>query len=468
MDNVKIPPQAIQLEEAVLGAIMLDREAIIIASDILTPESFYVPKNAIIFSSCFNLYKRSEPIDLLTVTQELRSTNELEQVGGAYYVTMLTSNLTSAANVEFHARIIYEAFLKRQLIKISHELERKAYEDSTDCFELINETDSAIFNLTQNIGGDYNSTIPELYLQQIKRCENKKEGVTEGYLFGSGEIDNLINGLKKQELMIIAARPGMGKTAFSLTIAKNLSLSQNIPVAFFSLEMKRQALCSRFTSLLTDIPLNYLINSDVRGVMFTKMMEKQPHAMRTQLNIDDQGGITITQLRSKVRKYIKKYKVQVIFVDYLQKMHGENLKGKSKAQEIDEIASGLKNIAKEFDIPVIALAQLNRDVEKRENKRPQLSDLKESGGIEQEADIVAFIYRPEYYQIKEGINGTPLVDGYTEFIIEKNRNGALGTASLIFKKELTRFQDMGNTQYESTGQYTAPINYSELTKDELF
>lgn len=457
----KLPPQVLELEESVLGSLMIDKAAINIVYEILTPECFYKDAHLNIYKAIVTLYQKREPIDLLTVTQELREQGILEIVGGSFFISQLTMRLTSAANVEFHARIIKEKYLQRQMIRIGNVIIQKGYEDTTDVFELISEADKAIFDLTKDSAGNYENTIGELYNIQIKNCENKKEGTVEGYLTGLKEVDRLIQGIKKQELFIIAARPGMGKTSFALTIAKNLASLQNIPVGFFSLEMKRQALCARFTSLITTIPIEFLINNDVRNSMFDRLMLGKPKAEKTKLVIDDQGGLTCLQLRTKIRNMIKKHKIEVVIVDYLTKMKGENVKGRSDASIVDSIASGLKDIAKEFDLPVICLAQLNRDVEKRPDKRPQLSDLKESGGIEQEADLVGFLYRPEYYGEKPLTEDkVPMPTGYTEFIIKKNRNGALGTGNLIFKNELTRFEDF--SPYSDHSTYDVDVTNKDL------
>ena len=462
----KLPPQNMELEEAVLGGIMLDKDAIGIVIEILTPESFYKDAHTDIFKACCNLYSRGEPIDLLTVTQELRRLEILELVGGAYFITQLTTRLTSAANIEFHARIIKEKHLQRCLIKISNETIRNSYEDSTDVFDLIDKTESAIFNITKDLTTQNEANVGDLVFQKIKQIENHKEGDIVGYLTGLNAIDSITLGIKKQDLVILAARPGMGKTALALTIAKNLAVDQNIPVSIFSLEMGKPALTDRLISLNSEIPLKFIINNQVTGSLFQKLMIDYPLFTKAPLFIDDQGGISINQLRSKVRRHISKYGTELIIVDYLQKLRGNgDRKNGTREQEINEIVSALKNIAKEFDIPVIALSQLSREVEKRSDKAPQLSDLRESGAIEQEADKVWFLYRPGYYEIeKDSSTGEPVLPGECEIIHAKHRNGALGTEKAMFLKDYTKFVNLGSFQEQS---FTSAQNISQYVTAEL-
>ena len=310
----KLPPQVIELEESVLGGIMLDSSAMGVAIEILKPESFYKDAHLTIYKAMYRLYAKSEPIDLLTVTQELRESGELDHVGGAYYVTQLTTRLTSAANIEFHARIVQEKYLQRSLIKISNESIRGAYEDDVDVFDLIEKHENDIFHLTRDNFSKKESKIGELYLQKLKDIENKKEGEIEGIATGT-IIDSVTLGWKKQELIILAARPGMGKTAMVLGWAKNIGIDQNIPVMIYSLEMGELALMSRLMAQVSDIPLRYLINNDVRGVLFEKLMYDLPIVKKAPLYIDDQGGLTVMQLRSKVRRHISQYGIQMIIVD---------------------------------------------------------------------------------------------------------------------------------------------------------
>lgn len=464
----KIAPNAKELEESVIGALMLDRDAMHVVHPILSKEMFYVPVNVLVYKAIHDLFVNREAIDIITVTQKLRSNGDLEAVGGAFAVMQLTNRMTSAANVEFHARIVKEKYLQRQLIKISEQILTKGYNDTTDVFELRDEAEKAIFDLFKDNQGKQESSIAELFHEQTKRIENKKHNEVLGYLTGAKSLDNLLQGIKKQELVILAARPGMGKTSFALTIARNLSTIQNKSVAFFSLEMSSEALCSRFTALHSNIPLSYVINSNVEGVMFEKYMKSVPDVNKSKLYIDDQGGITVMELRSKIRKMVQKYGVEFVFIDYLQKMKAENIKGRSRDNEITEIASGIKDLAKEFDMPIVALAQLSREVEKRTVKRPQLSDLRESGSIEQEADIVCFLYRPDYYGVTTDSDGNALHNGQTEVIIEKNRNGSLGTAQMIFKGDITKFEDLPSG-YESQGEYSVygkDVNNKMLGEDE--
>jgi len=456
--EAKLPPQVIEIEESVLGGIMLDKDAIGLVVEILNSDSFYKDSHKIIFKAMYNLYSKGEPIDIITVSQQLREQGDLEKVGGSVYVMQLTNRLTSGGNIEYHARVVKEKQIQRSLIKIGSKVVIDSYEDSNDVFDLIESTETDIFNLTKDIFSKSESAIGDLYFKKIKQIENRKEGHVEGYLTGIQAIDTMTMGIKKQELVILAARPGMGKTSLALTLASNMAVEQNIPVAFFSLEMGEMALTSRLMSFNSSIPLKFIINNNVTGTLFQKLMEDLPKIKNAPLFIDDQGSISINQLRSKVRRLINKNHIEFIFVDYLQKMRGDDNKKGNREQEINQIVSGLKNIAKEFDIPVMALSQLSREVEKRSDKAPQLSDLRESGSLEQEADLVIFTYRPGYYKLDVDSNGESIQEGETEIIFAKNRNGSLGANKMLFIKEYTKFIDIGSQEQQ---KYTSSQNINQ-------
>jgi len=463
---IKLPPQALDVEKVVLGALMLDRSAYDLVINILTAKMFYSEIHGFIFTAIQNLASERKPIDIMTVSAQLESDGYLMACGGRMAIMEFTTRVNSAANIETHSMIIKEKFIKRELIAIGQRLQVRGYEDTTDVFELQEEVEKRLFELFKQKGGKEEKHIFELYTQQIKRIEAKKDGEIEGILTGLRSLDNILQGVKKQNVIILAARPSMGKTALALTIAKNIATDQKIPVAVFSLEMSMRELCNRHTSLLSSIPLSYIKNSNVRGVMFDKMMTDLPRVKESQLFIDDEGGITIMQFRAKVRKLVKKHAIEIVIIDYLQLIKPEKPKGSTNA-EITEVSNGIKQIAKEFDIPIIALAQLSRDVEKRGgDKRPVLSDLRDGGAIEQDADIVGFLYRPDYYQITTDENNAPLQEGFTEIIIRKNRDGDLGTANVRIVKDYTRFEDLQMYEERDFHTYDVDITNKEMGESE--
>lgn len=459
----KLPPQVLELEESVLGAIMLDKEAINTVVEILQPESFYKDAHLTIFKAMISLYTKSEPIDLLTVTQELREQGNLEIVGGAYYITQLTSRLTSAANVEFHARIIQEKYIQRQLIRISNETIRFAYEDTSDVFELLDKTERSMFELTNGLMNKQNRSISDLLIQSIKELEKVKENPNDltGVPTGFAQLDRLTSGFQKSNLIIIAARPGMGKTAFVLSLARNMGVDYKRGVAIFSLEMSSIELVNRMLSIESQIPGQVIRDGKLDKAQWEQLMSKITRLNQAPIFIDDTPQLSVFELRAKARRLKLQHNVSLIVVDYLQLMRADqsNNKNGTREQEISYISRSLKALAKELEIPVIALSQLSRDVEKRTNsKKPVLSDLRESGSIEQDADMVMFLYRPEYYQLATFDDGTP-TEGMAEIIIQKHRNGALGEIRTRFIKEYALFTDSGLHGYEESS-YSGGNNYS--------
>lgn len=445
-------PNVEELETAVISAIINFKDAMDIAVEILKPEMFYSGVNQLIYSACYEMYRNNSPIDLLTISNQLNHNQTMASVGGIGTLLEISQKTSSPANIKYHSIVIKEKYLLRELIRISEDLSSKCYNPSSDVFDLIDEAESSIFDITKDNSLRQEVKIGDAYHQQIKYLENVQDGNVEGILTGLSAIDNVLNGIKKQNLVIIAARPAQGKTSLALTIAKNLCINQNIPCGFFSMEMSVQELTSKFTSLNSGIPLNYLVNSNVKGRMFELMMESAPSVYKAPLYINDAPALTIMQLRHNARKMVIKYGVKVIFVDYLGLMKAETSKGKTRENEVSEISSGLKAIAKELDIPVIALSQLNRATEGQEGKRPELRNLRDSGSIEQDADIVMFLFRPEYYglDVQE--------KGYSEILIKKHRNGAVGDVALRFVPELTKFEDL-NRPYAVYGE---DINNKEL------
>lgn len=446
MEMGKIPPQATELEEAVLGALMLEKDALTEVVDILKPESFYSEKNSLIYKAIVMLFTNSDPIDLLTVTNQLRTTGELELVGGPLYITKLTSKVNSASNIEYHARVISEMSIKRELIRISSEIGKDAYEDTTDVFELLDKTQQAIFEVSEsNIRRNYEG-MPSLMKQAVDLLESKKDqkdgltGVPSGFM----ALDRVTNGWQPSDLIIIAARPGMGKTAFTMSALRNAAVDHNQAVAFFSLEMGGVQLTNRLISAEAELESDKLRKGNLEDYEWTQLHQRIRKLSNAPIFIDDTPGLSILELRAKCRRLKAQHDIQIIVIDYLQLMSGDTAakKAGNREQEIASISRALKGIAKELSIPVIALSQLSRAVESRGgDKRPQLSDLRESGAIEQDADQVMFLYRPEYYKMNEFPDGTPAM-GIGEVIIAKNRHGSTSDVKLKFIGKYTKFMDV--------------------------
>ncbi len=456
----KIPPQAKDLEEAVLGAIMLEKTAFDTVIEILKPECFYVEAHQRIFKAMQSLANKSQPIDILTVAEELKSKEELEMVGGAYYVTKLTNSVVSAANIEAHARIILQKFIQRELIRISGEIIGDAYEDSTDVFDLLDDAESKLFEITNNHLRKNFDTIDSVLVKTIQRIEDlrhKNEDVT-GVPSGFTHLDRVTYGWQNTDLIILAARPAVGKTAFALNLARNAAMhpSKPTPVALFSLEMSAGQLVQRILSAESEIWLEKI----ARGKLEEHEM-KQLYARGIQrlaqapLFIDDTPALNIFELRAKCRRLRNKHNIGMIIIDYLQLMSGtgEN-RSSNREQEISNISRNLKGLAKELNVPIIALSQLSRAVEQRGAKEgsriPQLSDLRESGAIEQDADMVMFLYRPEYYDVTTSAEGEN-IKGLTEVKIAKHRNGSLDTVKLKALLHIQKFTNWDEDPYSGIG-----------------
>ena len=441
----KVPPQALELEEAVLGALMLEKDALSSVIDILKPESFYKNAHALIYDAIRTLFNESQPVDLLTVTNQLRKDGTLEEVGGAYAVTTLTTKVNSAANVEYHARIITEMSIKRELIRVSGEIQQDAYEDTTDVFELLDRTESALFEVSeQNIRKNYEdmSTIMNEALSELEARKEHKDGLT-GIPTGFSALDRVTSGWQKSDLIILAARPGMGKTAFVVSAMRNAAVDFKKPVAIFSLEMSSVQLVNRLISAEAELEGDKIKKGNLAEHEWQQLIHKTKKITNAPIFIDDTPALTILELRAKCRRLKSQHDVQLIIVDYLQLMSGDSSRGAgNREQEIASISRALKGLAKELEVPVIALSQLSRAVETRGgDKRPQLSDLRESGSIEQDADIVMFLYRPEYYNITEDEQGMPTT-GLGQIIIAKHRNGSLENVDLKFIGKFTKFTDI--------------------------
>lgn len=436
----KLPPQAIDLEESVLGAIMLDRDAMDVVANILVPDSFYKNENGMIYSVMNEMYQNNKQIDLLTVTSELRKCGKLELIGGAYYITLLTTRLTSAANVEAHARIVQEKYMQRRLIQIANDILKKAYDNTADVFELIEYADSQIFNLTNNIADSKTELLPDAFVKLIDEIVDFNPATdTVGTPTGFPGLDKIISMLQKTNVYLIAGRPGMGKTSLALNIAEHIGIELQIPCAFFSYEMNTKQLVQKVVSSRYKIPLHKIKDYDKSVVEI--MMEQSMYGKMTQsqLIFDDGVNTNILGLRSKVKKLKKLFGIEGIFVDYVQLIPELGGGNSIREIEISRISRGLKLIAKEFDIWVIELSQLNRESEKT-NSKPKISQLRESGTLEQDADVIIFPYRPEYFGIQSFEDGST-TDGRAEIIISKNRHGSVDSYINNWYKNFNRFSD---------------------------
>ncbi|MFN4253554.1 MAG: replicative DNA helicase [Saprospiraceae bacterium] len=442
----KLQPQALPLEEAVLGALMIDREALPIVMDILRPETFYLEAHQLVYRAIVRLFERSHPVDMLTVTEELRKGGDLDKIGNAYYLAELTNRVASAANIEYHARILAQKHIQRELIRVSTRTIRDAYEDTTDVFNLLDEAEKGLFSITQNnLSRTFESmgSLASRVLKQVEDLSKKSDGLT-GVPSGFTDLDRLTAGWQSSDLIILAARPGMGKTSFVLACALNAAKDFGKPVALFSLEMANAQLVQRLLSMESEIPANKFRNGKMEDYEWQQLQVTVEKMNAVPIFIDDTPGINVFELRAKCRRLKMQHDIQMVIIDYLQLMTGtsENNRNGNREQEISSISRALKGMAKELNVPVIALSQLSRAVETRGgSKRPQLSDLRESGAIEQDADIVGFIYRPEYYQILEDENGQSL-KGVAEIIIAKHRNGALDTVRLKFTDTFAKFGNL--------------------------
>ena len=445
LEHGKVPPQATDLEEAVLGAMMLEKDAVSAVIDILKPEVFYKEVHQKIFAAILRLFTKSEPVDILTVTNELKNTGELEMVGGPYYITMLTSRIASAANVEYHARILLQKHIQRELITISSDIIKDAYEDTTDVFDLLDKAEQGLFSVSEaNLRRNFED-MPSLLKQAIADIESAKNsdlpfrGVPSGYT----DLDRVTTGWQKSDLIILAARPAMGKTAFALSMARNIAVDYHMPVALFSLEMSAVQLVTRLISSETELPASKLRKGDLVEYEWHQLNSKIHSLTDAKIFIDDTPALSIFELRAKCRRLKQQHDIQMVFVDYLQLMTlGRDTRG-NREQEISSISRSLKALAKELNVPVLTLSQLSRAVETRPggSRRPILSDLRESGAIEQDADIVMFIYRPEYYGIEQFDDGKPS-KGVAEIIIAKHRNGPTANIRLRFIDRFAKFQEL--------------------------
>ena len=467
LSDGKIPPQAIDLEEAVIGAMLIDEKGVNEIIEILSPEVFYKKSHQLIYESIERLFRESEPIDLLTVSADLKKNKNFESAGGDFYLINLSQKVSSSAHIEFHSRIILQKYIQRKLITISNEIIQKSYSESTDVMDLLDEAESKLYDVAQGNIKTSTETAQNLVIRAKNRIEEiaKQDGLS-GVSTGFEKLDKLTSGWQPSDLVIVAARPGMGKTALALSMARNISVKQNIPVAFFSLEMSSVQLITRLISSETGLSSDKLRTGKLADHEWQQLNIKVSDLESAPLFIDDSPSLTIFELRAKARRLASSHGIKLIIIDYLQLMNiGSSNKAGNREQEISTISRNLKALAKELNIPVIALSQLSRAVETRGGtKRPILSDLRESGAIEQDADIVSFLYRPEYYGIMEWDDEmkTPS-EGQGEFIVAKHRNGALDSIKLKFIPSLGKFEDIGG--YDSPSEFQSKLNADNTLSD---
>lgn len=471
-DVGKLPPQAPDLEEAVIGAVMLEKGALDVIIEFMFPDVFYVDAHSRIFAAILEMHRDRQAIDILTVTNKLKSKGELEIIGGAYYISKLTNRVASSANIEFHARMVFQKYMQRKLIQISTLVIRQSFEDSEDVFDTIEMLEAELYELNTSANtGSQLVQIKDVWNEIRERNEVllTNKGVS-GVPTGHVEVDHVTGGWQPTDLIILAARPGMGKTAFVLNAARQASTNQNKKIALFSLEMSVVQLCTRLASQESETELYKLNKKGIQPEDFVLIEDRLSKLFNAPFYIDDTPGLSISQFRAKAKKAVRELGIEEIIIDYLQLMTaGKDFRG-NREQEVSFISRQLKIIAKELRIPIIVLSQLNRLAETRKDKRPQLGDLRESGAIEQDADVVMFIHRPEYFGENEYAGGIS-TEGLAELIFAKHRNGDLTTIKLRFNKRLTKFSDWsddGDFTSSKTLEQHNLRNFSEpLEPDDL-
>ncbi|MBQ4367435.1 MAG: replicative DNA helicase [Muribaculaceae bacterium] len=474
-DMGKLQPQDLQIEEAVLGALMLEKDAYSEVSDILKPEAFYDNAHQQIYSAIQSLGARQRPIDMLTVTEQLRVDGTLDEVGGAMRISELTGMVSSAANVEYHARIVLQKYLARQLIALSSTIQGKAFDESNDVYDLLQEAEGMLFEISKNtLKRDVVQIDPVISeaIKKIQDAANRPDGLS-GLATGYTELDKITSGWQNSDLIIIAARPAMGKTALVLSMAKNMAVDFNTPVAIFSLEMSNLQLVNRLISNVCSLEGEKIKNGQLSQLEWENLMTRTKSLYSAPLYVDDTPSLSVFELQTKARRLVREHGVRMIVIDYLQLMNASGMKFGSREQEVSNISRSLKQLAKELNIPIVALSQLNRSVETRAiddkmGKRPQLSDLRESGAIEQDADIVCFIHRPEvYFKSSEDSEGNN-IRGLAELIIAKHRSGAIGDVKLRFVRNFVRFENWEDDLTTSEKMIESRLNTGSSVGDSTF
>lgn len=437
----KLPPQSVEAEASVLGAALFDPDAVGKLVEILRPEHFYSETHQKIFTAMFDLFDKGSPVDLITVTEKLKVNADLEAIGGATYLSELTSSVSTSAHVMQHARLIKEKYFLRSLITVSTQIIEEAYDPSGDAITVLDEAEKLIFQVSgQKVEGGI-SSMKDLIkdsIETIDRLYQRKELVT-GISTGFHKLDEMTAGLHKSDLVIVAGRPSMGKSAFALSMCEHIAVENKVPIAFFSLEMSKEQLAQRLLCARARVNAQNVRTGFLSSQDWPKLTSAAGKLSESPIYIDDTAGMTAFEIRAKARRLKSKYGIQLIVIDYLQLMHS-GTRIESRQQEISEISRRLKGLARELSVPVIAISQLSRAVESRQDKKPQLSDLRESGSIEQDADLVILLMREEYY------NPTEENRGKAEVIIGKQRNGPVGSIQVAFLKELARFENLSRRE----------------------
>ena len=464
----KLQPQDLEIEEAVLGALMLEKDAYTEISDILKPDSFYDHANRVIYEAIVSLASQQRPIDMLTVTAQLRANGTLDDAGGPIRISELTARVGSAANVEYHARVVAQKYIARELIRFASRVQEQAFDESIDVYDLMQDAEGSLFEISRNtVKRDVVQIDPVISeaIQKIQDAANKESGLS-GLQTGFHKLDKITSGWQNSDLIIIAARPGMGKTAFVLSMAKNMAVDYNTPVAVFSLEMSNLQLVNRLISNVCNLESEKIRNGQLNEAEWENLMSRTKRLYSAPLYVDDTPSLSVFELRTKARRLVREHGIKLIVIDYLQLMNASGMKFGSREQEVSTISRNLKQLAKELNIPIIALSQLNRSVETRDDKhgkRPQLSDLRESGAIEQDADIVCFIHRPEKYngasQDSEGRD----IRGLAEFIIAKHRSGSVADIEMHFEARFARFENTDD-KFNITNEATFE---SRMNQDDI-
>ncbi len=468
-NSIHMQPQAVDIEKMVLGALMVDKDAFSIVSEILHPETFYEPRSQKIYKAIQTLSLNEDPVDIMTVVEELKREGTLDDIGGAGYILELSERVASSAHIEYHAKILAQKYLARQLISFASVIETKAFDETVDVDELMQEAEGSLFELSQkNMRQDYTQIDPVVKqaVEILQKAAANKGGLT-GIPTGYAKLDDYTSGWQRSDFVIIAGRPAMGKTSFALSLAKNIAVDYDTPIAFFSLEMNNVQLVNRLISNVCEIEGKKILNGQLDDEEWKRLDKNVRKLQAAPIYIDDTPGMSIFELRTKARRLVREKGVQVIMIDYLQLMNANGARFGSRQEEVSTISRSLKGLAKELDIPVLALSQLNRTVEGREGidgKRPQLSDLRESGAIEQDADMVLFVHRPEYYRIFTDEKGNDL-HGKAQIIIAKHRKGGTGDVLLNFRGEFTRFENPTDSDKSPIGG--GEIIGSKINGDDL-
>lgn len=446
-----LQPQATDIEKLVLGALMIDKDAFTVVSEILRPETFYEPRNQKVYHAVQTLNMSEKPVDMFTVTEQLKTEGTLEDVGGPGYIVELTQHVASSAHIEYHAHILKQKFLARQLIQFASMIETDAFDETVDVDDLMQRAEGKLFELSQkNMSQDYQQIDPivEEAHRILLEASNTK-GLT-GVPSGFTELDRVTAGWQPSDLVIIAGRPAMGKTSFALSIAKNIAIDQREPVAFFSLEMNSVQLVNRIISNVCSVSGSKILSGQLTADEWERFDTNIRKLQGAPLYVDDTPGLSVFELRTKARRLVREHGIKVLMIDYMQLMNANGMRFNSRQEEVSTISRSLKGLAKELNIPILALSQLNRGVEQREGldgKVPQLSDLRESGAIEQDADMVLFVHRPEYYHIYEDGKGNDL-RGKAQIVIAKHRKGATRDVLLNFRGEFTRFANPDDDAFD--------------------